>query len=166
MSAESWALTESNTNMNEAQHAWTNHFTGTDLLLLEAILSAEKLDFNTLEEINLSLWSGALKNSQNSLFEHTHCQLNREWNKMNKRKVRDSQNQAVADLRKQTADAEATVKELRSKLREIAGPKSRAKRSAAESSSSGCAAPIRRLKAQARSITDPYPVIHKLQVFD
>ncbi|KIK51124.1 hypothetical protein GYMLUDRAFT_252357 [Collybiopsis luxurians FD-317 M1] len=33
----------------------------------------------------------------------------------------------------------------------------------AESSSSGCAAPIRKLKAQARSISDPYPAIATVQ---
>ncbi|KIK61051.1 hypothetical protein GYMLUDRAFT_243733 [Collybiopsis luxurians FD-317 M1] len=43
------------------------------------------------------------------------------------------------------------------------GPKFKAKRSAAESSSSGRAAPIRGLKAQARSVTDPYPVISAVQ---
>ncbi|KIK57890.1 hypothetical protein GYMLUDRAFT_246542 [Collybiopsis luxurians FD-317 M1] len=163
MGAESWALTELSTNLNEAQHAWTNCFTGTDLSLLKAILSAKTLDFNTSEEMALSLCSSALKNPQNSHFNWTRRQLNCESNKANKRKAHKNQNQVVADLCQQTADAKATAKELQSKLWDVTSSKPRAKKSIAESSSSGRVAPIHELKAQVQSITDPYPAIATAQ---
>jgi len=50
MSAESWTITDATTNINEAQHAWTNKFTGTKLSLVEGILRQVStllmLDFN------------------------------------------------------------------------------------------------------------------------
>ncbi|THU76183.1 hypothetical protein K435DRAFT_705395, partial [Dendrothele bispora CBS 962.96] len=38
MSEQSWAITQSTTNMNEGQHSWTNRFVGTRKSLVEAIL--------------------------------------------------------------------------------------------------------------------------------
>lgn len=179
MSAESWALTDATTNINEAQHAWTNKFTGTKLSLVEAILrqvsvslvlswillsvSARKLDFNTLKEVENSLKSGVLKNSRNSEFDRTTRKLNRQARKTKKKKQRDSQNDVISDLRQKVADAKAATKEFQDKLKTVTGSKARGPRKqAAESSSSGRAPAIRPSKAQARTVADPYPIDSEL----
>ncbi|KAJ7192001.1 hypothetical protein GGX14DRAFT_329690, partial [Mycena pura] len=65
LSAEIWDTTPSTTNNNEAQHAWTNRLTGTGLSLTEGLTSAYHVDLNVAAEIQLSLKTGILANSNN-----------------------------------------------------------------------------------------------------
>ncbi|KAJ3710836.1 hypothetical protein C8R42DRAFT_729050 [Lentinula raphanica] len=160
MDLESWTITDSTTNMNEAQHAWTNKFTGTKLSLLEAILMAQKLDFDTLKEVHVSLQSGILRNSRSTFFERTSHNLNRRTNKTNKQRMKQTHNNMVSDLQQKYDEAEANMKNLKGKLKEAKGTKPRARKHAAESSSSGRVAVVQESRSQARNATDPYPVRH------
>ncbi|KAJ3831457.1 hypothetical protein F5878DRAFT_636252 [Lentinula raphanica] len=164
MSLESWTITDSTTNMNEAQHAWTNKFTGTKLSLLEAILTAQKLDFDTLKDVHVSLQSGILRNSRSTYFERTSHNLNRRANKANKEKMKRTQNNIVSDLQQEVNEAEANMKKLKGKLREAKGSKPRARKHAAESSSSGRVAPVREFCEHARTTADPYSIPSTISV--
>ncbi|KAJ3754597.1 hypothetical protein EV360DRAFT_51315, partial [Lentinula raphanica] len=158
MNPESWTITDSTTNMNEAQHAWTNKFTGTKLSLLEAILTAQKLDFDTLKDVHVSLQSGILKNSRSTYFERTSHSLNRRANKTNKQKMKQTHNNIVSDLQQEFDEAKANMKKLKGKLQEAKGSKPRARKHAAESSSSGRVATAREFREHARTTADPYSI--------
>ncbi|KAJ6586660.1 hypothetical protein B0H10DRAFT_2197965 [Mycena sp. CBHHK59/15] len=67
ISADDWDATPSTTNTNEAQHHWTNSHTGTKLPPVEALESRRKLDLNTAQEIEMSLWTGILSNPNNDI---------------------------------------------------------------------------------------------------
>ncbi|KAJ3964324.1 hypothetical protein EV361DRAFT_874092, partial [Lentinula raphanica] len=161
MTSESWTITNSTTNMNEAQHAWTNKFTGTKLSLLEAILMAQKLDFDTLKDVQVSLQSGILRNNRSTFFERTSHNVIRRANKANKQKAKQAHNDTVSDLRRRVAEAEANTKKLKGALREANGNKPRVRKHAAESSSSGQVAVVQQSRSQARIAANPYPVHHE-----
>ncbi|THV01762.1 hypothetical protein K435DRAFT_793088 [Dendrothele bispora CBS 962.96] len=69
MSAESWVLTNSTTNINKDMHSFTNKHTGTKKSLVEAILSARKLDNEVAAQLLLSKKTGILKNPANSIYD-------------------------------------------------------------------------------------------------
>ncbi|KAJ3717520.1 hypothetical protein C8R42DRAFT_724434 [Lentinula raphanica] len=158
MSAETWAMTDSTTNMNESQHAWTNKFTGTKLSLVEAILTAMKLDFDTFNSVQASLQSGVLKNAYNSEFDRTMRKVNWQAAKTRKRKTRNLQNEQVISLRQGIADLKATTKALEDQLKAATGSQPRTRKSHAESSSSGCAPAVKEFQARAHQAVAPYSV--------
>ncbi|KAJ3839444.1 hypothetical protein F5878DRAFT_724507 [Lentinula raphanica] len=158
MSAETWAITDSTTNMNESQHAWTNKFTGTKLSLVEAILTAMKLDFDTFDAVQASLQSGVLKNAYNSEFDRTARRINRQTVKSKKRKMRNLQNEQVASLQHEIAGSKANTRVLEEQLKAATGTRPRIRKRDAESSSSGRAPPVKESRARARQTAAPYPV--------
>ncbi|KAJ7466644.1 hypothetical protein B0H11DRAFT_1869800 [Mycena galericulata] len=66
--ADVWDSTPSTTNTNEAQHHWTNSLTGIRLPPVEAL--ERRVDMNVAQEIQMSLQTGILSNSNNEL---SHC---------------------------------------------------------------------------------------------
>ncbi|KAJ7166137.1 hypothetical protein C8R46DRAFT_997239 [Mycena filopes] len=67
LSADVWDSTPSTTNTNEAQHHWTNTLAGIRLSPVEALESRRTIDTNVAEEIERSLKTGILSNSNNDL---------------------------------------------------------------------------------------------------
>ncbi|KAJ7440415.1 hypothetical protein B0H11DRAFT_2353437 [Mycena galericulata] len=65
--ADVWDSTPSTTNTNEAQHHWTNNLTGIRLPPVEALESRRVADHNVAREIQTSLETGILSNSNNEL---------------------------------------------------------------------------------------------------
>ncbi|KAJ7509224.1 hypothetical protein B0H11DRAFT_1847103 [Mycena galericulata] len=65
--ADTWDITPSTTNTNEAQHHWTNSLTGTKLTMVETIEKTFIVDTNTVDEIQTSLQTGVLTNSNNEV---------------------------------------------------------------------------------------------------
>ncbi|KAF8954362.1 hypothetical protein BDZ97DRAFT_1928449 [Flammula alnicola] len=65
---EHWSTTPATTNVGESQHHWTNTLTGIGLPLLEGIQTARRVDEQVAAEVEASLATGILKNTQTSLF--------------------------------------------------------------------------------------------------
>ncbi|KAJ7822571.1 hypothetical protein B0H14DRAFT_3146342 [Mycena olivaceomarginata] len=93
-----WDSTPSTTNTNEAQHHWTNAQTGTKLTPVEALESRRRVDERVAQEIEMSLRTGILSNTNN---------------KMSQRMARNSQRQSTAARKVcETLDATDTSKQL------------------------------------------------------
>ncbi|KAJ7765874.1 hypothetical protein DFH07DRAFT_810121 [Mycena maculata] len=65
MSTEDWDNTPWTTNIGKAQHHWTNQQTGIQQSWVEAMEGARKVDERIAREIEISVQSGILVNSQN-----------------------------------------------------------------------------------------------------
>ncbi|KAJ7482861.1 hypothetical protein B0H11DRAFT_1723507, partial [Mycena galericulata] len=76
--ADIWDITPSTTNTNEAQHHWTNSLTGTKLMMVETIEKTFVVDTNTVDEIQTSLQTGILTNSNNEVSNHMSCNSGRQ----------------------------------------------------------------------------------------
>ncbi|KAJ7300410.1 hypothetical protein DFH08DRAFT_1000753 [Mycena albidolilacea] len=93
-----WDSTPSTTNTNEAQHHWTNAQTGTKLTPVEALESRRRVDERVAQEIEMSLRTGILSNTNNE---------------MSQRMARNSQRQSTAARKvRETRDAADTSKQL------------------------------------------------------
>ncbi|KAG6818252.1 hypothetical protein H0H93_006537 [Arthromyces matolae] len=165
LSQEDWATTQSTTNIVESQHHWTNGHTGIKLSLLEAILTARKLDEGVANEIQTSLKSGVLRNARNDTFNRMSRSVTR--NNAAYKKAKDTQErndklssindeiemltQAQKETREQLKIAKATKKEL-----SVTNGRSRGYR--AESSSSGRVSSTPGIKGARKTAATPYPV--------
>ncbi|KAF8989012.1 hypothetical protein BDZ89DRAFT_1055288, partial [Hymenopellis radicata] len=77
MDEESWKLSPSHTNLVESAHTATNDSTGINLPIVEAIRSAQKLDFDAAEQHQKRQEECLFKTSQNSLQKRFRNQVGR-----------------------------------------------------------------------------------------
>ncbi|KAJ7794014.1 hypothetical protein B0H14DRAFT_3558479 [Mycena olivaceomarginata] len=93
-----WDSTPSTTNTNEAQHHWTNAQTGKQLTPVEALESRRRVDERVAQEIQMSLQTGILSNTNNEMLQ---------------RMARNSQRQSTAARKvRETRDAADTSKQF------------------------------------------------------
>jgi hypothetical protein len=121
------------------------------------VSSTQELDLRTAEEIRHSISSGVLANSRNSHYDRMIRKTNCDVNKTRKCIGQHKKDVAVTNLKQQLVDAEKAAKDLREQIRETTGRKPRAKKAAAESSSSGRAPTVRPARSQAQAAANPYP---------
>ncbi|THU85403.1 hypothetical protein K435DRAFT_685672 [Dendrothele bispora CBS 962.96] len=143
MSAESWALTNSTTNINEGMHSFTNKHTGTKKSLVEAILSARKLDNEVAARLLLSKKTGILKNPANSIYDRMTRNATRHSSAARKKAEVSRLNQQIANCKKSLSDIRKQKTSRRS-VRE-------------ESSSSGRVPSASSSAKSARQSASPYP---------
>ncbi|KAJ6474954.1 hypothetical protein C8R45DRAFT_1010906, partial [Mycena sanguinolenta] len=132
-----WDSTPSTTNTNESQHHWTNALTGIKLTPVEALESRRKVDQNVADEIQLSLESGILTNSNNDLLHR--MARNSQCQTATVRKSRESRIDAEAEKRRAST---ALTKDLKAQLKAVKATsgkrgKSKAKTVILSASSSG-----------------------------
>ncbi|KAJ6451183.1 hypothetical protein C8R45DRAFT_848611, partial [Mycena sanguinolenta] len=144
-----WDSTPSTTNTNESQHHWTNALivTGIKLTPFEAL--ERRVDQNVADEIQLSLESGILTNSNNDLLHRMARNSQRQTATVRKSREsrvaadhsRDIQLQIDADAEKRRAST-ALMKDLKAHLKAVKATsgkrgKSKAKAVILSASSSG-----------------------------
>ncbi|KAF8218744.1 hypothetical protein L208DRAFT_1470291 [Tricholoma matsutake] len=66
MVPEDWAITQLTTNLGKSH--WTNQHTGIKHSLMEAIVTARKLDDQTAAKIQASCKTGVLTNNRNNTY--------------------------------------------------------------------------------------------------
>ncbi|KAJ7626230.1 hypothetical protein B0H17DRAFT_563566 [Mycena rosella] len=133
--ADDWDSTPATTNTGEAQHHWTNSITGIKLSLVEAIERARVLDENVAREIQSSMGTGILANSQNKAYHRGSRNLQRQANAAEKvRRSNDLTNSSkginaeIAELKEGRRQSTAREKALREQLKsEKAGSTPRGK---------------------------------------
>jgi hypothetical protein len=141
MSAEDWDNTPSTTNTGEAQHHWTIHQIGVKQSLVEAIkkysyflqhvlmlipYSARKLDEQVVREIEISIRSGVLINSQNESYNRRARNTTRKSTAMRKsnasHQLADERAEIeleIEALRAEKQDSAARLKALQTRKSEI-----------------------------------------------
>ncbi|KAK1215135.1 hypothetical protein PQX77_022271 [Marasmius sp. AFHP31] len=113
MSPESWALTNSTTNINEGMHSVTNRSTGTKKSLVEALLSGRQYDRTEGTRVLQSLKTGILKNPSNSVFDRMARNASRQATAMQKKTDAAHQNNEVARLNQEIAERKQALADLR-----------------------------------------------------
>ncbi|KAJ7741239.1 hypothetical protein B0H14DRAFT_2407376, partial [Mycena olivaceomarginata] len=126
MSPEDWDNTPSTTNTGEAQHHWTNHQIGVKQSLVEAIENARKLDERVAREIEISIRSGVLINSQNESYNRRARNTTRQSTAMRKshasHQLADERAEIeleIEALRAEKQDSAARLKALQTRKSEI-----------------------------------------------
>ncbi|KDQ61129.1 hypothetical protein JAAARDRAFT_191240 [Jaapia argillacea MUCL 33604] len=113
---EDWFTTPFDTNLNESAHPFTNLHTGTNLSLLDAILSAYKLDRSIEEKMWLAETNKILPNHRNTLSHRMHSNRLRQEGRSRQREVRDDNLKQLLELEEkieQQKVASAQLKELK-----------------------------------------------------
>ncbi|KAJ7702725.1 hypothetical protein B0H17DRAFT_854555, partial [Mycena rosella] len=105
-----WDLTDSNTNLNEGQHHWTNQQTGVKLTLLESIERARIVDFKTARELKDSEETGVLDNNSNNLLHRMGRNVQRESSSVTKARLLRTQDDTTAQLQLEYDAAKAAMK--------------------------------------------------------
>ncbi|KAJ7743687.1 hypothetical protein DFH07DRAFT_964017 [Mycena maculata] len=120
--ADVWDSTPSTTNTNEAQHHWTNSLTGIKLTPVEALESRRKVDQNVAREIQMSMQTGILSNSNNELAHR--MARNGQRQSAAARRARESREAGdiSKELQRQIDDSVATTKRLKEQLKAAKGP--------------------------------------------
>ncbi|KAG6904698.1 hypothetical protein DXG01_007829, partial [Tephrocybe rancida] len=160
---EDWAITQSTSNIGESQHQWTNRHTSIKLSLLEAILTAHKLDSQTADEIRNSSKTGVLRNNRNDSFHRMSRNIARTNAANHKACETKARNSAIGDLDEEIQALKQTQKENQEKLKAAKAQKAQmsgkgqASKSRAESNSSGRVASSSRRTKAARVLSGPYP---------
>ncbi|KAG6806939.1 hypothetical protein H0H92_009509, partial [Tricholoma furcatifolium] len=167
LAPEDWAITQSTSNLVESQHHWTNVHTGIKHSLLEAILTAQKLDKRTADEINSSLTTGVLRNSRNDIYNRMSRSVSRATAEHHKAQVIHHRNEQISDINKTIESLTQTQKEGREQLKAAKAKKKElsTRRTGgyhAESSSSG-RVPSARHSKTARTTACPYNIRHSAE---
>ncbi|KAJ7848348.1 hypothetical protein B0H14DRAFT_3867235 [Mycena olivaceomarginata] len=126
--ADVWDRTPSTTNMNEAQHHWTNFLTGTKLMPVEALEAVRIVDERVAWEIEMSIQTGIMANLNNEVVHR--MARNSQRNSTRARKQRESREAAdVSHQLQLQIDAEAEkhgessalTKALKERLKAVKG---------------------------------------------
>ncbi|KAG6819655.1 hypothetical protein H0H93_009829 [Arthromyces matolae] len=162
---EDWATTQSTTNIVESQHHWTNGRTGIKLSLLEAILTARKLDEDVANEIQTSLKSGVLRNPRNDTFNRMSRSIARNNAAYNKAKDTQERNDKLSSINEEIDMLTQAQKGTREQLKiakalkkELSVSTGRTRGYRAESSSSGRVSSTPGIKAARKTAAVPYPM--------
>ncbi|EIM80963.1 uncharacterized protein STEHIDRAFT_161971 [Stereum hirsutum FP-91666 SS1] len=104
-----WDSTPNTTNGNESQHAWTNQQTGTGMSLLEAIMSAQKVDSQVAAELAaVRQHGGVFKNKHNEYSDRMGKRITRNQNTARKAMAAAGESREVAALTDQYEQAKAS----------------------------------------------------------
>ncbi|TFK36025.1 hypothetical protein BDQ12DRAFT_668164 [Crucibulum laeve] len=151
ITTEDWVLTKATTNIGEGQHHWTNIHTGTKLTLLEAIVSACKLDNEVVAEIKASLTSGVLKNQHNDSYNCVSRQASWASNAACKKCETDERDDALSKVNHQIEALTREKKDNDERLKALKAAK-------AESCSSGCIKSLHKENIKAHNAVKPYNI--------
>ncbi|KAF8135357.1 hypothetical protein K438DRAFT_1947405 [Mycena galopus ATCC 62051] len=120
ISSDDWQATPATTNTGESQHHWTNTRTGIKLPLVEAIVTARKLDLQVYNQLLEAFESGVATNPYNDSAQRKIRNLTRLATTT--RKTRETNEQAaerariddeLEGLKQQKKEADVRMKELR-----------------------------------------------------
>ncbi|KAF8205325.1 hypothetical protein K438DRAFT_1579375, partial [Mycena galopus ATCC 62051] len=113
MNADVWDATPSTTNTNEGQQHWTNSLTGIKLTPVEALESRRKVDSDVARQIEMSLSTGILANSNNKMSHHMARSSQRQTTAARKTRESNEATELSKDLRQQIEAAAAPTKALK-----------------------------------------------------
>ncbi|KAG6886954.1 hypothetical protein C0992_001486 [Termitomyces sp. T32_za158] len=107
--------------MGEAQHHWTNKQSGIELLLVDAILSAQEIDKRIAEEVKTALSTGILANKQTELFHRTSRKTQRHFATAHKARETNELQTLSEHLQNQIEEEKMKRKESSQRQRELQG---------------------------------------------
>ncbi|KAF8909313.1 hypothetical protein CPB84DRAFT_1703009 [Gymnopilus junonius] len=141
---DDWDITASTTNVGESQHHYTNINTGIKLSLLEAILTARKLDEDTAAQLKQSAETGVLKTTRGDTATRLSRSTTRVMQAHKKstetrqmKKAVNAVDEELQSLQKSQKEHAAKIKELKVMKASLALGNGKGKSSKAESNSSG-----------------------------
>ncbi|KAJ7451197.1 hypothetical protein B0H11DRAFT_2289039 [Mycena galericulata] len=132
-----WDNTPATTNTGEAQHHWTNTYTGIKLSLVEGIETARKLDRTVVNEIKTSLTTGVLKNANNELFHHMGRSSQRQSAAAKRSRESTQRAERMAELQSMINDGKVLMKEHQDELKSLKGTSTRSTKAKSHKSTDG-----------------------------